>query len=439
VQGLGTIQPELVCLHSIPSFMTEVDKVSCTVMKDIKYTTFEQAKALVNEGFAEPSDFWVFAGYAGWGPMQLMGELERNSWYMCATDSQTLLKELSNKSQLTSVKDAGLDTWQLLMNLIQRGSTAQESLGGFEDLMLKEWAREYLVSLEAGGNAGYRVQSTQVASGGQVMKGELIDSYRKRREKAALFDKTVSVGTLVRAGSNERSPFLLQKQEFHKSIVLIIADDDAISVGIILNQPSQKSFDVEVIDPNTRSKLQIQFPIRFGGMYSIQGQTSLIWLHDSTELKDASIGSPIASPTGIWKCTQNQAIYSIEKGFAKPNDFLVTTGLSVWMKDSTSDGIQAEVTQGNFEVISTGLYSKVWRKLQAQQVLSHVNLNPTITQGNEAWNAGSTMSDDAFDSQNFVKDSYVHNSNVRVDKLADDALKFWVATFLLGAPSLGTV
>jgi hypothetical protein len=102
-----------------------------------KYTTFANAKALVKKGVATVKDFWLFAGYAGWGPLQLSGELDRKSWYMCATDSQTLLKELARQSSGVDPRDAGLETWELLMNMIGRGETAKKVNGKFDDLMLK--------------------------------------------------------------------------------------------------------------------------------------------------------------------------------------------------------------------------------------------------------------------------------------------------------------
>ena len=60
--------------------------------------SFKDAQKLVAQNKAKVNDFWVFAGYAGWGPNQLMGELDRKSWYMAATSSQTLLQELAKQS-----------------------------------------------------------------------------------------------------------------------------------------------------------------------------------------------------------------------------------------------------------------------------------------------------------------------------------------------------
>ncbi len=65
VQGLDALMPEVICMHTMPSGNERIDKVSETVMKGIKWTTFEDAKMLVRDGQAKTIDFWVFAGYAG--------------------------------------------------------------------------------------------------------------------------------------------------------------------------------------------------------------------------------------------------------------------------------------------------------------------------------------------------------------------------------------
>lgn len=85
----------------------------------------------------------MFVGYAGWGASQLAGELTRNSWYMVATDSGTLLKELGRQSEGADPRDAGLDTWTLLMNMIGRSETARENAGGFDDLVRRSHDRYF--------------------------------------------------------------------------------------------------------------------------------------------------------------------------------------------------------------------------------------------------------------------------------------------------------
>ena len=63
VQGLHSTNPDIVCLHSLKD--EKSTKASIMVMKDIQWTTFDNAKKLVKSGVAKPSDFWVFVGYAG--------------------------------------------------------------------------------------------------------------------------------------------------------------------------------------------------------------------------------------------------------------------------------------------------------------------------------------------------------------------------------------
>ena len=63
VQGLNSPKPDIVCLHSLKN--EQAANASIKVMKDIQWTSFENAKRLVQIGAAQPTDFWVFMGYAG--------------------------------------------------------------------------------------------------------------------------------------------------------------------------------------------------------------------------------------------------------------------------------------------------------------------------------------------------------------------------------------
>jgi Putative transcriptional regulator len=72
----------------------------------------------VQSGHASASDFLTFIGYCGWDAGQLVEELDKESWYMVAADSTTLLEELKKNNESDEILDAGLDSWRLLMSMI---------------------------------------------------------------------------------------------------------------------------------------------------------------------------------------------------------------------------------------------------------------------------------------------------------------------------------
>ncbi|CAJ1961075.1 unnamed protein product [Cylindrotheca closterium] len=446
VQGLDAKKPDIVCLHSLQN--PKAISASIPVMNDIQWTSFDNAKRLVQAGVADVRDFWVFVGYAGWGPGQLKGELERNSWYMVATDSQTLLKELARQGEGAEPRDAGLDTWGLLMNMIGRGETAKEKSGGFDDLMLKEWAYKNLLSSVSGGGGGEQQRSPDNFKSNPEEVDDLMRVLGANKGSSVGYE-----GALLRASPTERSPFLLKNQEFHKSIVLILVDDEAATVGVVLNRPSTKGLDIKVSDKNTGSERVVRIPMRYGGQYAVKGQENLLWLHSSPRLKSLEIGSPIGeAEDAIWKCTAQDVMTAIGEGDAKAEDFIVVSGVSVWLKDFQAKGIEGELNSGTFKKVPKTARKNVWNSLlRLQDVMTQHNFHDTISLAQDAWSSADATrkggdkepksSDqlpigglgEGFDEED---ESFVFKSDVKVAKLADDALKSWVATFLLGVPSL---
>lgn len=464
VQGWDSAMPDIVCLHSNLNGQNNdnnknndnknnSDGNSQVVMRDIQYTSFDDAKRLVKDGHATPSDFWIFCGYAGWGPGQLMGEIERKSWYMVATDSQTLLKELARQSANADPRDAGLDTWELLMEMIGKQDVIEDSKGDFDDLMLKEWAREKLLSDNSATNSNDNNDVTGILSTREILQTNPVDRLIQRASMAAR-GEDVSVGSIVRASSDRRSPFLLSRQEYHKSLVVIISDDENISCGVLLNQPAARGLDVEIKVRSTGYEQKtVTVPLRYGGEYAVKGQNPLLWLHCSTTLRANNVGAPLRRDTqnkniGIWRCSSEEATDAISKGFALPTDFMVVSGVSVWTKGEggRARGIQGEIRKGHFEVVDHAKTQAMWDTLQQQELLTRFTLAKNLAVGRDAWNLCESniisASDETSQPEDVLDglgegydeedDSFVYKSDVKVTELSDDALRSWVATFLLG-------
>jgi hypothetical protein len=204
---------------------------------------------------------------------------------------------------------------------------------------------------------------------------------------------------------------------------------------------------------------QIEIPLRFGGPYAIRGEEPLLWLHCNSLLKATKVGEPIgSSPEGIWKCTVNDMMSALVNGLAAIEDFLVVTGVSIWTKDERAAvrGMTGEVNQGHFEPIEPYKTSLVWEELKRQTKLTPDNIDNNLQLALKAWEkAGGEEVNAAMPrpgngetvpppplagiGENFDEedDSLVFKSDKKVSQLADDALRYWIAAYLLGNPSLG--
>ncbi len=462
VQGLDSTKPDIMCLHSLDT--PPVTEVSSTVLRDIQWTSFHQAKKLVHAGHAKPSDFWVFCGYAGWGPGQLLGELDRQSWYMVATDSQTLLQEMARLATTADARDAGLDTWTMLMKLIGREKLAMEETGTFDDNMLKEWARENLLPKVLPTSSAVTATETKEENKFRDPMKELrarISSMQNSKGKTEDTSSDFTPGHIVRASSEERSPYLLQSQELHKSVVLILSDDALCTVGVVLNRPAAKGLDIRI--KASAGDRVVTLPLRYGGQYTVKGQEPLLWLHNSDILRQAKIGSPVgkdALEQGIWKCTASDVTKAVKSGLASPTDFVVVSGVSLWPKKGLQGELlpqlRKDVMEGKFVDVDPKRTKVLWSELTKQEVLSASNLDVSLARANAVWDAavGVHTSNRPPESSDTLREtepvlisglvegfdeedhSLVFNTDVKVRELSDKALRTWLATFLLGKPSL---
>ncbi len=432
--GIHTSRPKFFCLHSIK--LAAAKQLSVQVMNGIYFTTIKNAKDLIADGYAKTKDFWFFSGLIEWEEGELMKEIEDGLWYSVATDASIVrkgLKILTDKGAM-DVEHAGMPTWEMLIELIHQKiedvgnmlGMKTESNKSFDDLMFEQWAMKHLRFHEA-----------------PLFLREISNEDGEEDD----FDVTESVtgrlapGTLIR-GSSSGNPFLLSEQEYHKSLILIVQDDHELSVGLILNHPTSRSFNITFLDESSifRKMSSIQLPIRFGGCYG--GPTihdsnddgndhkPLFILHMNEELRDAKIGQPIGQMTdGIWSCSADECISAIVNHLASPNDFMYIDGFCLWSKEldesgKVKGGIFSEVLKGDFEVVTHAHIQEAWDALLQQELLSSDALDRNFDLAQSAWSIAA---------QNWRGDSTRKKVTVAEDKallLNDEALKRWITVYL---------
>lgn len=312
-------------------------------------------------------------------------ELERNNWYTASIDSQTILQELLNRTKPDGddFDPFGIETWNKFAERIGRvnNNTATDATERFDDCMLLEWIRVNLLT-------------------------------DKNTTLMLSLPPTRAPGTLLRASC----PFLLDNQEFHKSLLLILEDSPIATIGVLLNLPGTDSV---TVDGESIS-------IRYGGKFGIQGQPvkPVTWYHSKESLRQANVGTPVgASKTGIWTCTRDDAEAAIKVGLASLDDFLVLQGATVLPKNTKN--AESLAVLDKFDVIPRSHLPQVWDALLSQEGLTRESLNEYMEAANSTW-ASSMGSDD--------KDST--DESPTNDDFSSVAWKSWICTFLLCDPKL---
>ena len=314
--------------------------------------------------------------------------------------------------------------------------------------MLKEWAFSHLLSDAAGGGGG----PTQRKPDDFNADSGLVEQMLRLTKD----DNNDLEGALVRASAAERSPFLLDNQVLHKSVVLILKDEDQATVGVVLNRPSTQGLDIKVENQDTGKEKKERISMCYGGPYSIQGlDNSILWLHCSKALSDAKIGNPVGPDQAhnIHMCSMQDVMKGVGSGLAKADEFLAVSGVHVWIKGpGASRGIEGELEAGNFDLLESSIADDLWSVLKKQQILTPLNLDATLRLSEEAWSVAEKGLKDKpkkngkkkngwnplrglgenFDEED---DSLVFKTDYKVSDLSTDALRAWCMVFLMGVSS----
>ncbi|KAL3793176.1 hypothetical protein ACHAW5_001404 [Stephanodiscus triporus] len=449
VGGPYSDRPRVLCLHS-PKTDASVE-VSDPVLPGISVTSFESARGLVRSGDAYPSDFWLFCGICGWETPAFYREMhEEGLWHAVSADAETILEELNmlrceeeeeeaaaaNCDVDRDPRNAGLHTWEMMMEKIGRAGEARITEDSFGDMMLREWAtgmlsfsvREERSSMimetfpdplfdEDDEGGGFDLSEYDPASAMTMIVEGASSSSRKGPGM---------VGVLVRASSARRSPYLLSDQGYHKSLILILHDGDDYSEGILLNHVTARSLRLDLADRT------VDLPIRYGGpaYYFAEDDDDdsaipTIFLHADESLRVAGVGVPIGKSRFL-KCTKEEVVKVLESGLGTIDDFTALQGSSIWTKKGEHTGILGDVEAGFFELVPRPKVKEVWDVLQQQDRLSAESLVSNVFLSRLAWDVARRDADENSNGTPGEDRIQVFGTDVDVATLADEAAMRWV-------------
>lgn len=405
---------EIICLHALEGKRAE--RLSMPIIKGVSYSTLEGAKALVAEGAAQKSDFWVFVGYAGWAPSQLQGEVERDSWFLASADSGTLLKELLRQgTELPPPSDGappgdGLETWEKLMGSIGKSDEVQRTRGCLSDRMLTEWCRVRLSPPKGWGDAS--------ADGGEGAAA---------LAAASTEELPVVEGTVLRAGTPPADRFLLNDQFLHKALMLCLHElkSDGTWIVAVLNRPTANLVQFHADGRPRRC-------ISFGGDGRLRGgsvggleidSNGLLWLGQAEAMEAADGGAGIGvavGESGLRRVPPLEAAESIKLGETRLDDFLLVDGLICFSRNELRRMLDA----GEVHVVSdpAPLWPQTWALSDARNVEE-----AELGDGTGVWFAAAQL--DSGGGGGEGKGGSFALPVVEMGGLADEALDEWLKFF----------
>lgn len=410
VQGIDSEVEALTCLHRLASPLAT--DLSIPILNGISSTPWEIAQVLVEAGEATREDFWLCCGYAGWAPGQLQNELHRGNWFMAAFDVESIWSMIGQ--ELTNPQ--GTDMWVQVMKWIRKEYviTSSNPEQKFQDDMLKQWVRQKILK----NPPQSRLRSTQIKTTSRKEHPSGPNSAKKQPFC------NLSPGSLVRASS----PILLDEQVFHQSLVLILQNNDDMTVGVVLNRPSSTSVSLG------GSRL----PVRYGGRFGLEPQVKPeLWLHcNNPKLQQAKVGEPLSENKAgsiFWKCSRTDAETAVEVGLASAHDFVVVMGLSVWKKHCPLTGYKQSPVELDafFTNVDDCAINTVWKLMNAQEPLNTKNAVENLEAANAAWMLSGNASRMLSGSKNFSSSGWESQEQQKVQRLALSALDKWIRTFLL--------
>lgn len=363
--------PKFYCLHSLHDNKA-VRAQSTNVMSGLYFTSISAVHELVHDGHAHSEQFAVLCGYVGWSTAALEYELEQGQWRSTTLDADALHRILQEDSPWEAIL-ASIDCFKDAVDVEPNKHQGRET---FNDRMLKEWSRQKLVFGEM----------TPPFLRGTSETSELSET-----------DHSLFAGDFLCAADS--ATYLLDSQENHQSILLLLQDDDDLSVACLLNHPTNDDAYGEV-------------PIRFGGFFHDDYDMPPFILH---RLPDVG-GEPVGHPSNrIWKASARMAQNAIDCDMAVLNDFLIIKGMQVWPKDELGlNFLHREYARGRLRrLVSMQQVDQLWNTLREQTPVKPDTLDANLKLAQRAWSEANGHKEP--------------DDKVELKSLGNDAMRVWAA------------
>lgn len=290
--GIHTEHPKFFCLFSSALLEDEENDEndemyqSQEVLPGIRFCSLQDAKSIVknNLGRIKPNDFWVFCGFQTWNSDDVANEIQLGRWHAVSADGKLLLQQgwdlLRDKTcsihedeleasfssrcdgtPIWNVWTKMIDPKQLYQQHTSRNSRVNSEASIFCDRMLSEWSNKHL---EFDGPPQFVTEHTSEE-----------DTNMQHRD-GRLF--RVEPGMMIQARNkdvHDRDNHLLTDQYFHRSSILILQDDEEMTIGVIMNMASRFHVDIDLTErvgfdgdndpPPLLGEEAVSIPLRFGG------------------------------------------------------------------------------------------------------------------------------------------------------------------------------
>jgi putative AlgH/UPF0301 family transcriptional regulator len=354
--------PKFYCLHSRED--TEDESAKGCILRGLYMTSISRAQNLVRNGGAEPTDFVTLCGFVFWSCGQLEYELDRGLWHSTSVDVTTLYAVL--KEELP---------WEYLLEKMGSVVPPETKQSTFGDRMLNEWSKQYLHFNEA----------PQFLQDSPEPQGSDEDCFQE--------------GDIL---VPESLAHIFINQEHHKSLLLVLQNDDELTVTVLLNHPtSERAFGT--------------VPVRFGGDLVMPPFV----LHRLKNIEGEAVGDV---SNGILKASVAKALEAIHAGAALPEDFVVVQGINVWEKDEYGVSfLGKEFEKGRWERASADCIDPIWESLLEQSPMARETLEKNLNVLLKAWKGAKGLDSTAA----------MNDDNPALTALGRDAVRVWATRSLL--------